>query len=48
MNDQYYKDTNEIYMPQECCSFGFNETGGMKFENGEWVDHCHSYKDSKA
>ncbi len=47
MNIDYYEETGEIYIPQECEAYGFNETGGMKKnENGEWVDHCHGYKDS--
>lgn len=46
MNQAYAQATGEGYIPQECCAFGFNETGGLKYENGEWVDHCHGYRDS--
>lgn len=46
MNREYIKQTNEAYIPQECEAFGFNETGGYKFVNGEWVDHCWVYRDN--
>jgi hypothetical protein len=48
MNPQYVKATGEGYVPQECEKFGFNETGGLKFENGKWTEHCHRYRDSKG
>lgn len=44
-----YRDaTGEGYIPDECCAFGFNETGGMKYnpETQEWEDHCSGYRDS--
>lgn len=47
MNMKYAEETGEAYIPQECDNYGFNETGGMKFENGKWVDHCNSYVDNK-
>jgi len=46
MKQEYVNETGEIYIPEECCKYGFNEVGGMKYENGEWVDHCHRYKDT--
>lgn len=47
MNKDYFNQTGESYIPQECDKYGFNEVGGMKMdENGEWQEHCHSYKDS--
>ena len=46
MNEEYREQTGEAYVPQECEAFGFHEVGGMKFENGVWVDHCHGYVDS--
>ena len=45
MNKEYGDATQEAYVPQECCAFGFNETGGLMYENGKWEDHCHSYED---
>jgi hypothetical protein len=49
MNRDYWLATGEEYVPQECDAFGFNETGGMKYnkEIEEWEDHCHGYEDSK-
>jgi hypothetical protein len=48
MNSDYFKDTQETYVPDECDRYGFNEVGGMKFneDTGEWEDHCHGYRDS--
>lgn len=48
MNPEYYEQTREAYVPQECEVYGFNETGGMKYDEtaGEWRDHCDSYRDS--
>jgi hypothetical protein len=46
MNQEYFKATGEHYVPQECEAFGFNETGGRKYVDGEWVDHCHGYRDT--
>ena len=45
MNEEYRTTTGESYVPQECEAFGFNEHGGMKYENGEWINHCQAYKD---
>lgn len=45
MNREYGEATGEAYVPEECEAHGFNETGGLKFENGEWVNHCHAYED---
>lgn len=28
----------------ECEVYGFNETGGMQYVDGKWVDHCHSFE----
>lgn len=44
MNEDYLKQTGEIYVPQECEAHGFNETGGL---DAEGRDHCHQYRDSK-
>ncbi len=46
MNPDYLAQTGEGYLPQECEAYGFNEVGGMKFEDGEWVEHCHQYRDT--
>ena len=48
MNNQYIEETKEGYIPQECEVGGFNETGGMIFneQTGEWKDHCFGYVDS--
>jgi hypothetical protein len=50
LNKKYAEETGEAYVPEECCAFGFNEVGGMKYnkETGRWEDHCHGYRDSKA
>lgn len=48
MQQEYVDQTHEGYILGECCHYGSNEVGGMKYENGEWVDHCHGYKDSKG
>lgn len=45
MRQEYAEQTGEGYVPEECEAFGFNEVGGLKLVNGEWVDHCHSYQD---
>ena len=49
MNEDYFKATGENYVPDECCAFGFNETGGQKYneETKEWEDHCSRYRDTK-
>ena len=48
MQKEYVDQTGEAYIPDECCRYGFNEVGGMKYnkETEEWEDHCHGYKDS--
>ena len=47
MNMVYFEDTGESYVPQECEAYGFNEAGGLKYNEatGEWEDHCHGYVD---
>lgn len=45
LNPDYIEDTGEVYIPQECEKYGFNERGGYG-PNGE-PNHCHQYKDSK-
>lgn len=39
--------TYPMYVPGECDNFGFDEVGGMKYneETDEWEDHCHAYRD---
>ena len=48
MNKEYVEQTQEGYIPEECDTYGFNEVGGMKYNEdiGEWEDHCHVYVDS--
>jgi hypothetical protein len=48
MRQDYTDATEERYIPDECCAFGFNETGGMKYNpvTQEWEDHCHGYVDA--
>jgi hypothetical protein len=29
---------------EECEAFGYNDTGGMRNENGEWVEHCNHFR----
>ena len=47
VRQDYLDATQEQYIPDECCRYGFNEGGGMKYnkETGEWEDHCHGYED---
>lgn len=49
MRQAYMDATQEAYIPDECCRYGSNEVGGMKYnkETGEWEDHCYGYQDSK-
>jgi hypothetical protein len=49
MNRDYVEQTGEVYIPDECDAFGFNEVGGMKYntEKEAWEDHCHGYRDTK-
>ena len=28
----------------ECEFYGFNETGGMQYVDGKWVDHCQRFR----
>jgi len=48
MNREYAEATGEAYVPQECEAFGFNEVGGMKYneETKRWDAHCQSYIDT--
>lgn len=50
MNEEYFKETGESYVPQECEHYGFNENGGMMPNpddpDGPWIDHCGQYRDS--
>jgi hypothetical protein len=48
MNLEYVAQTGEAYIPDECTNYGFNEVGGMKYneETQEWEDHCYGYRDS--
>lgn len=48
MNKEYSEQTKEGYIPEECCAYGFNETGGKKYnsETHEWEDHCLGYRDT--
>ena len=48
MNSEYAEQTGEAYYPEECEMFGFNEVGGMKYneETKTWENHCHRYVDS--
>ena len=50
MRQEYVDETGECYIPEECCAYGCNETGGMKYnkETEEYEDHCYGYRDSKA
>ena len=47
MNEQYYKETNEVYVPEECEFYGCNEQGGKMpdEDTGMWVEHCRRYID---
>lgn len=42
MNEDYLRDTQEAYLPEECEYHGCNEMGGLD-EDGN--DHCHRYVD---
>jgi len=46
MNQDYAEQTGEVYVPEECEAFGFNECGGQKVVDGRWVEHCNKYRDS--
>lgn len=48
MRKEYIEATGEHYIPDECCHYGCNEVGGMKYnkETEDWEDHCHGYVDS--
>lgn len=43
MNEDYFEQTKEGYLPDECEHFGFNEMGGLD-EDGR--EHCSRYVDS--
>lgn len=45
---EYVDQTGEVYIAQECESFGFNEVGGMAFdeETQTWEVHCFGYLDT--
>lgn len=45
LNVNYFRQTKEPYVPQECEHYGFNEDGGMD-DQGNF--HCGQYEDSKA
>lgn len=45
MNSEYRAATDEAYLPQECETYGFNETGGCGADGRP--GHCDSYEDSK-
>lgn len=47
MNEDYFQETGEDYAPGECERYGFNEVGGMKYneETKQWEHHCHQYVD---
>ena len=32
-----------VQTADECEFYGHNETGGMEFKDGKWVDHCHDF-----
>ena len=42
MNDKYYKETKEEYVPQACEFYGSNEYEGLDQDGN---DHCHQYRD---
>lgn len=42
LNQDYYDETGESYVPQECEAHGFNETGGL---GPEGEPHCDRYQD---
>ncbi len=42
LNEDYFNDTHESYVPEECEVYGFNETGGLDSEGN---DHCQRYQD---
>ena len=49
MRQEYIDETGEYYILGECDAFGFNESGGLKWneETHEFDEHCYQYKDSK-
>ena len=44
-NNQYYNETRESYVPEECEVYDCNETGGLDTVG---QPHCFRYKDKKA
>jgi len=45
MRQEYVEQTHEVYIPQECEAYGFNELGGLRCIDGYWVPHCNGYQD---
>ena len=47
MRQDYIDETHESYIPQECCHYGNNEVGGLKYNEltEEWEEHCLRYID---
>jgi hypothetical protein len=44
MNAEYFEQTGECYVAQECEHFGWNETGGL---DADGKPHCGSYRDTR-
>jgi hypothetical protein len=42
LNQDYFEQTGEAYIAQECEFYGSNEMGGLDEEGN---DHCHGYRD---
>jgi len=38
------------YFPDECCNYGSNETGGLKYNEKTkiWEEHCLRYVDAES
>jgi len=49
LNEEYYRATGEVFVPQECEFYGCNELGGCMpnpdNSEGAWVLHCETYED---
>ena len=43
LNNKYYEQTQEPYLPEECEYFGSNEIGGL---NRDGSPHCDHYQDT--
>ena len=40
----YFMDGSSRVLGEECEFYGFNESGGMMYnEEGQWVDHCYRF-----